>query len=213
MQQIFSQKLRFKDENGSDYPEWVSKTLGEIGNTFNGLTGKTKKNFGKGLPYIQYKQIFDNSIIDISKCGLVEINKDDKQKKVQVGDLFFTTSSETPEDIATSSVLLAEIDRMYLNSFSFGYRPIKDSLLPAFAQFIFRNELYRKKVVRLAQGSTRYNISKIQFMKLKIDLPSIKEQTKIANFLTDIDTKINHITQQIENTTQFKKGLLQQMFV
>jgi type I restriction enzyme, S subunit len=212
MQQIFSQQLRFKHENGNEFPKWEKKRLGEIGFTLNGLTGKTKEDFGRGKPYIQYKQIFDSSKIDINKCDFVEILKNENQSKVQYGDVFFTTSSETPHEIGTASVLLDEVEEMYLNSFCFGYRVDKKILNPAFAQFLFRSEGFRRKMIPLAQGSTRYNISKSSFMKLSIQLPSIIEQTPIANFLSVIDTKIELVNTQIGNTIKFKKGLLQQLF-
>jgi len=78
MQKIFSQEIRFKDNNGEDFPEWENMKLGEIGSTYNGLTGKTKEDFGQGKPYIQYKQIFDNSKIDISRFDYVEISSGTK---------------------------------------------------------------------------------------------------------------------------------------
>lgn len=214
MQKIFSQELRFKDEDGNEFPEWEEKTLGEVGDTFNGLTGKTKENFGQGKPYIQYKQIFDNSKIDVSRFDFVEIRENENQNKVLFGDIFFTISSETPDEIGTASVLLNEVQELYLNSFCFGYRPKSlEYFSPFFARYLFRNELFRNNIVKLAQGSTRYNMSKVQLLKLEIALPSLPEQTKIANFLSAIDEKINLCTTQIEKTEQYKKGLLQKMFV
>lgn len=213
MQQIFSQELRFKDDDGNEFLDWEEKRLGEIGTTLNGLTGKTKIDFGAGRPYIQYKQIFDSSKIRIESCGLVKISEGDNQTEVKYGDVFFTTSSETPNEIGTSSVLLDEVEEMYLNSFCFGFRINREILVPEFSQFLFRSNDFRKKMKPLAQGSTRYNISKSSFVKLKIKAPSIKEQTKIANFLSSIDAKIGLVANQLENTQQFKKGLLQQMFV
>jgi type I restriction enzyme S subunit len=214
MQKIFSQELRFKDENGEDFAEWEEKKLGEIGETYNGLTGKSKENFGQGKPYIQYKQIFDDSKIDISRFHLVDISSSDKQNKVKYGDIFFTVSSETPDEVGISSVLLDEVDDLYLNSFCFGYRPFSLQILnPFYAQFLFRSELFRREVILLAQGSTRYNLSKAGMMKIIINLPSLPEQTKIANFLSAIDDKISHCGVQIEKMEVWKKGLLQQMFV
>ncbi|MEG3658051.1 restriction endonuclease subunit S [Arenibacter palladensis] len=213
MQKIFNQELRFKDDNGNDYTEWEVKKLRDLGDTLNGLTGKTKEDFGEGKPYIQYKQIFDSSKININQCGFVEITASDNQTKMQYGDVFFTTSSETPNEIGTASVLLDEVDEMYLNSFCFGFRVKQTLLYPSFSQFLFRSNGFRKKMIPLAQGSTRYNISKSSFLKLKVYLPSIEEQTKIANFLSDIDVKIEALNIKIENSKAFKKGLLQQMFV
>lgn len=213
MQKIFNQELRFKDDNGNNYPIWVEKKLDDLGSTLNGLTGKTKENFGSGKPYIQYKQIFDSSKINIDNCGLVDITITDKQTKVQYGDVFFTTSSETPNEIGTASVLLDSVDEMYLNSFCFGFRVNQSILYPSFSQFLFRSSVFRKKMIPLAQGSTRYNISKSSFLKLKVHLPTIEEQIKIANFLSDIDIKIEALNTKLENSKSFKKGLLQQMFV
>lgn len=213
MQKLFSQELRFKDENGKAFPKWEKKRLRELGETYNGLSGKTKEHFGTGKPYVQYKQIFDDSKIDVSRFELVEIGEKENQNKVQFGDVFFTVSSETPNEIGTASVLLDNINELYLNSFCFGYRANSlDILYPYFSRYLFRNEIFRNEIVKLAQGSTRYNMSKVQLMKIEILLPSLAEQTKIANILTALDEKINHTQTQIEKTEQWKKGLLQQMF-
>ena len=112
-------KLRFNEFRD----DWKRKKLGEIGGTFNGLTGKTKDDFGSGKPFIQYMQIFNSAKIDTSKFGYVEINEDEEQKTVKYGDLFFTTSSETPLEIGYASALTEEVGEVYLNSFCFGYRP------------------------------------------------------------------------------------------
>ncbi len=214
MQRIFSQTLRFKDDNGADYPEWDRTSLSQLGTTYGGLTGKTKEDFGIGKPFITYKQVFDDSKIDISRFEHVQISKDETQNRVKRGDIIFTTSSETANEIAFSSVLLDEFDELYLNSFCFGYRPNSlETFLPEYARYLFRSEFLRKEIIMLAQGSTRYNISKNQLMKLHIPLPSMPEQTKIAQFLTECDNKINAVDAQILSAQQWKQGLLQQMFV
>ena len=214
MQKIFSQEIRFKDDNGNNYPNWEEKKLGQIGKTFNGLTGKTKEDFGNGKPFIQYMQVFSSAKIDTLKFGFVNLNEGEKQNKVRYGDVFFTTSSETPLEIGYASVLTEEIEELYLNSFCFGYRANSlNEFYPDFASYLFRSQSLRKQIVKLAQGSTRYNMSKVQFMKILIKLPTLKEQKKIANFLCAIDNKIESVSAQIEKTKEFKKGLLQQMFV
>lgn len=214
MQQIFSQKLRFKDDAGNPFPEWEERKLGNIGNTFNGLTGKTSDDFGEGSYYIQYKQVFDNSKIDLSKFGKVKVEANENQNKVQYGDVIFTTSSETPHEIGISSVLLDTVENLYLNSFCFGFRPNSlEETHPSYLRFLFRSDFFRNKLLKLAQGSTRYNMSKSEFLKLNVSFPIIKEQQKIADFLSAIDNKMNAVAQQIEKTEQWKKGLLQKMFV
>ena len=221
MQQIFTQQLRFKAPIGEDFPEWETKTLGEIGSTYNGLSGKTKDDFGSGFPYITYKSVFDNSRVDINRVEYVKVfissnveDKSEKQNKVEYGDIFFTVSSETPTEVGMSSVLLDEIDNCYLNSFCFGYRlNDKVSFNPKFFQHYLRSSEMRKCISILAQGSTRYNISASNMMNLEIIVPSSEEQTKIATFLSSLDDKIAHLQQQLTSYRQFKKALLQQMFV
>jgi type I restriction enzyme S subunit len=214
MQKIFSQEIRFKDENGSSFPDWEEKKLGAIGNTFNGLTGKTKVDFGGGKPYVQYMQIFSNSKIDLEDFGKVKIEEGENQSKVQFGDVFFTTSSETPKEIGTASVLLDEVEDVYLNSFCFGFRPNSiNELVPTFSRYLFRSELFRRKIVKLAQGSTRFNMSKGELMKLDVMLPKEGEQRKIAAFLSSLDESIESIGIEINGTMEYKKSLLQKMFV
>ena len=216
MQKLFSQEVRFKDENGEEFPEWKKKRLKDIGNYYNGLSGKNAKDFiPTGSPFIQYKQVFDFSYIPLKGYNYVNIAKNENQNVVQYGDVFFTVSSETPHEVGMSSVLLFKPNHpLYLNSFCFGFRPNSlDKLFPKFAQYLFRSTEVRKLITQLAQGSTRYNISKIEFVKLKISLPSLPEQTKIANFLSSIDTKIQLATKELDKTEEYKRGLLQQLFI
>ena len=207
---MFSQKIRFKEFKD----EWQLKNLGDIGKTFNGLSGKTKENFGNGKPYIQYKQIFDSSIVRIENCGFVEVFENENQNRILYGDIFFTISSETPKEIGMSSVLLEEVDEMYLNSFCFGYRPSSSQVIhPLFSSYLFRSTTFRNKVIRLAQGSTRYNMSKAELMNLTILLPCLEEQIEIAQFLYSIDIKIE-TEKNILNTYQSQKQyLLQNLFI
>jgi len=215
MQKIFSQQIHFKADDGSEFGAWESKKLNEIGQSFNGLVGKSKEDFGEGEAYITYKQIFDHRKINLNNVNFVNIQPNDTQNMVKKGDLFFTTSSETAHEVAYCSAILDDFEfPLYLNSFCFGYRPNSANILNSiYASFYFRSEIFRNKIKHLAQGSTRFNISKTAFMNVVIHLPMLEEQTKIANFLSSIDQKIEVTAQQIEQAKQWKKGLLQQMFV
>ena len=207
---MFSREIRFQEFNN----EWKLLSLGDIGETFNGLSGKTKDNFGTGKPYIQYKQIFDSSKVQIKNCGFVEISENENQNSVLYGDVFFTISSETPKEIGMSSVLLEEVGEMYLNSFCFGYRPSSSQILnPIFSSYLFRSFSFRREIIKLAQGSTRYNMSKSELMKLTILLPSLEEQKTISQFLSSIDIKIE-IEKNILNKFHIQKQfLLQNLFI
>lgn len=213
-EQLFKQQIRFRDENGNDFPDWEEKKLGDIGETYNGLAGKTKDDFGKGERYIQYKQIFDSSKIKIVNCGLVDILKNENQNRVQYGDVFFTTSSETPEEIGMSSVLLDDVENIYLNSFCFGFRPNSLELLePQLSRYFFRSKIFRDEIITLAQGSTRYNLSKGEFKKLSIKLPCLEEQALIANFLSSIDEKTETEKTILKQYEKQKRYFLQNMFM
>ncbi len=211
---LFEQRLRFKDSNGNNFSDWKYFKLSDLGKTFNGLSGKTKEHFGAGQKYIQYKQIFDSAKINIENCAFVDVEENENQNTVQYGDVFFTISSETPEEIGMSSVLLANVDNVYLNSFCFGFRTNSfDELIPEFSQFLFRSNKFRNEIVKLAQGSTRYNMSKTEFLKLNVKLPCKDEQIKIANFLSSIKEKIETEKQILEKLELQKKFLLANLFV
>ena len=102
--------------------DWEQRKLGEIGSTFTGLSGKTKEDFGHGdARFVTYMNVYSNSIADLAMTERVEI--DQTQNSVKYGDIFFTTSSETPNEVGMSSVWLGNTENTYLNSFCFGYRP------------------------------------------------------------------------------------------
>jgi type I restriction enzyme, S subunit len=206
MQKLLTREVRlpgYKDE-------WKIVRLGEIGKTYNGLSGKSTEDFGEGKPYIPYKTIFDDAKIDLNKLDYVEIEAGENQNSAKYGDIFFTTSSETPDEVAMSSVLLDHVNEIYLNSFCFGYRLNNFSvLLPEFAQFLFRSDGFRRKTFSLAQGSTRFNISKNEVMKIEVSLPSIEEQKSIAEILSYSDKEIKLLDKQVEFLKQQKKGLMQ----
>ena len=207
---LSEQKIRIN----SNFENWKKVRLGDLGYTFTGLSGKTKEDFGNGKRYIQYKQIFDSSKIVIENCGYVNVSENENQNSVKYGDIFFTISSETPDEIGMSSVLLEDVKNVYLNSFCFGFRLNSfNEMLPEFARFLFRSKVVRNEIKKLAQGSTRYNMSKTELLKLEVLLPSIKEQKEISAFLSSLDQKIQTEKTILEQLEMLKKYLLQQMFV
>ena len=215
MQNIFSRELRFKDDEGRDYPDWEEKKLNQLGDTYTGLSGKTKENFGIGeCKYVIYKNVFGNTIAKEDEVELVEINEGESQNKVIKGDLLFTTSSETPEEVGMVSCWNYDVEDLYLNSFCFGYRLFDlEQYSPIFIAYLLRSESYRRKISILGQGSTRYNISKNELMKMKIKVPVIEEQRKIVSLLLGIESKIEKEQEKLDSLNEYKKGLLQQMFV
>lgn len=200
-------ELRFSGFEG----EWEVKRLGDCGDTYTGLSGKTKEDFGHGdAEYVTYLNIFQNPIAKDIFNEKIEI--DEKQYSVKYGDVFFTTSSETPDEVGMSSVWLYDKANVYLNSFCFGYRP-KMSFNPLYLAFYFRSYYFRKKITVLAQGISRYNISKIKAMDLPLAFPALSEQQKIAACLSSIDIEIETYEQKLTKLQEHKKGLMQKMFV
>ena len=139
--------------------------------------------------------------------------KKQAQNEVQYGDIFFTTSSETPDEVGMTSVLLDEVKDCYLNSFCFGYRlnSITD-VLPEYMRFYLRSNTIRRRLFVLAQGSTRFNISKGEVMGLTIKLSGTAEQRKIAQLLTMIEDRIATQIKIIEKLESLIKGLCQKLF-
>lgn len=167
---------------------WEQYKLGDIGRTYTGLSGKTAKDFGHGTgKYVTYMNVFTNPISNLTNLEPIEI--DNKQNEVRKGDIFFTTSSETPHEVGMSSVWLGDADNIYLNSFCFGYRPtVKND--SNFMGYILRSPKVRKDISLLAQGISRFNISKTKMMDNEISLPAIKEQTKIGELFRSLDNLI-----------------------
>jgi len=128
------------------------------------------------------------------------------------GDILFTTSSETPEEVGMSSVWMYEKENVYLNSFCFGFRPIEEHY-PLYLAYLLRSPYMRKKFTILAQGISRYNISKNKVLELTISLPSISEQTKIGDTLKHLDDIITLQQRKLDQLKNTKQVLLQNMFI
>lgn len=191
--------------------EWEVKILGNIGKTFTGLSGKTKEDFGHGnAEFVTYMNVFNNPISNIAITENVEI--DIKQDEVKYGDVLFTTSSETPHEVGMSSVWLDNRPNVYLNSFCFGYR-INIKIDYLFIAYLFRSNILRNQMEILAQGISRYNISKNKVMEIKILLPSKKEQQKIGQFFKHLDEMIATHQQKLEKLKATKQAYLHEMFV
>ena len=156
--------------------------LGDAGHFFGGLTGKTSDDFdGGNAKFVTYSGLFNNLAIDESCLGVVNVGEDEKQNALRAGDVLFTGSSETPEEVAYSSVVTKDLGTVYLNSFCFGYRMDNARVLdPEFAKHLFRSKWVRKQLVKTAMGVTRFNVSKERMKRVEIVIPDISTQRRIA---------------------------------
>ena len=207
MQELFAGRKRLAGFNG----KWKEKKLGDMGKTYGGLSGKSKKDFEDGThPYIPFLNILNNPIIDCNFFDYVSLRTEENQNKVRKGDLFFNGSSETPEEVGMCSVLLDDIPNLYLNSFCFGFRLFNEEEASGlYLSYFFRSNEGRKLIYSLAQGATRYNLSKTNFLKLVLQIPEPKEQVAIAKFLFDMDTEIKSLEHNQQKFRVIKQGMMQ----
>ena len=189
---------------------WEQRKLGEMGQTYTGLSGKTKDDFGHGQArFVTYMNVFSNPISNPEMTEPIEI--DPKQNEVEVGDVFFTTSSETPEEVGMSSILLEKRGKTYLNSFCFGFRP-SEKIDSYYLAYMLRSESTRAKIILLAQGISRYNISKNKVMEIAVSLPSLDEQKMIGQYFSQLDNLITLHQRKYDKLTNVKKSMLEKMF-
>jgi len=205
MQKLFSQELRFKDEQGKDFPDWEEKKLGEVAEVVGGGTpDSTNEAYWKGdvqwfTPSEIRSKFAEDSKRTISQLGL----KKSSARVLPIGAILLTSRATIAEvSIAT---------RECTTNQGFQSLIVQEGHHNEFVYYwIIEN---KKEFLRKSQGSTFLEISGKEIRKFKIIFPYLPEQTKIANFLSSLDQKIEQVDTQITQTQTFKKGLLQQMFV
>ena len=209
MQQLLTGQTRLPGFSG----EWEVQTMKSLGQTYGGLAGKTKEDFGHGSSkYIPFMNVMKDTLIDPDWLENVDVAPSEAQNLAKKGDLFFNGSSETPEEVGFCSVLLAEIPSLYLNSFSFGFRFNSEAKVNGlFFAYWFRCADGRTTMSVLAQGATRYNITKSAFMRLSIPQPTREEQTAIATVLSDIDTELAALQARRDKTRALKQAMMQEL--
>ena len=168
----------------------VFKTLDEVGSLYGGLTGKSKADFtGGNARFVTYVSVFNNLVAEVSPDDRVQVASGERQNRVRCGDVLFTASSESAEEVGmASSVTVEPPEPLYLNSFCFGFRPNSvNSLDPEFTKHLFRSAGVRRQIIRTANGVTRINISKERFRQIKIPVPPPAIQREIAEILDKME--------------------------
>ncbi|GAA8471288.1 restriction endonuclease subunit S [Helicobacter pylori] len=162
------------------------RKLGDIGEFYGGLVGKSKKSFSQGNKfYVPYINVFNNPQLDLNALESVQIGDKEKQNTIQLGDVLFTGSSENLEDCAMSCVVTQKIEKdIYLNSFCFGFRFFDKNLFnPSFLKHFLRDYNFRKNISKVANGVTRFNVSKQLLSKITIPIPPLEVQQEIVKIL------------------------------
>lgn len=209
MQQLLTGKKRLLGFS----EEWEAKRFGDLGSTYGGLSGKTKQDFGNGSArYITFLNIMNNVVIDPKQFEFVKISPSERQNQALKGDLFFNGSSETPEEVGMCAVLLAEVKNVFLNSFCFGFRLYHGAKADGvFLAYFFRSNEGRELLYSLAQGATRYNLSKRSLLKLEFQIPRLDEQRAIATVLSDMDADIEALERKLSKYRMVKQGMMQEL--
>ena len=209
MQQLLTGQTRLPEFDD----EWETKRVGEIGTTYGGLTGKTKADFGVGhARYVTFLNVLANVVIDAHQYEPVRVEPGERQNPVRRGDILFNGTSETPDDLAMAAVAWRDVDNLFLNSFCFGFRVHNpNEHLPLFLAYYFRGSTGRHIMHALAQGATRYNMSKRQFMALALSLPQHDEQKAIATVLSDMDAENAALEARRDKTQDLKQAMMQEL--
>lgn len=208
MQKIFSQEMRFKDEQGNDFPDWEEKRLWDVA-TFSKGKGISKDDISENgsLECIRYGQLYTDyaeTIRDIKSRTNIPIRD---TVLSEPNDIIIPASGETQIDIATASCVLK--GGVALGGDLNIIRTEHDGVFISY--YLNNNKKY--EIARLAQGISVVHLYAAQLKLLQLNLPSILEQRKISSFLSSIDKKIDLISTELTHAKTFKKGLLQQMFV
>lgn len=189
--------------NGVDH-----KSLGELGNFYGGLGGKSKEDFVDGNEkFITYKNVYSNPALQIDVDDKVKISDGEKQNLLQYGDVIFTGSSETLDECGFSSVITVKTDeKLYLNSFCFFLR-FNDSniIFPDFSKHLFRSDALRQQIKKAASGTTRYNVSKEKMKKVVIPIPPLEVQHEIVRILDSFTAFTSELTENLSKEFTARK--------
>ena len=210
MQQIFSQAIRFKANDDSEFPDWEEKKLGDVCKLQGGYAFKSAEFQKHGIPIIRISNISNNNDF-IDNRNLVYYNEIKNSDKfiIKNGDLIVAMSGAT----TGKSSIYNLIEDAYLNQ-RVGLFKANNSLLDyGFLIQIVFSYIFATQLDSVLVAGAQPNVSSKDIEGFEISLPSKIEQNKIANFLSSIDSKIEQVGKQLDESNQFKKALLQQMFV
>lgn len=210
MQQLFSGKLRFKDDNGEDYPDWEEKKLGDVCEMTSSKRVYLNDYVNEGIPFYRGKEISELRLNQLPS-DLLYISKE------RYDDFKFKYGVPLKNDILITAVgtlgnvlRIRNDDAFYFKDGNLIWlRNITES--SQFLEIILQWET--KELIKTSIGSTQKALTMVELRKLTFNFPSLPEQQKIANFLSGIDGKIEQVNGELVKTQSFKKGLLQQMFV
>lgn len=210
MQKIFSREIRFKDDEGKEFPEWETYCITDVATTSIGLVTTMTENYVEnGIKLIRNSDIRPNKILKQNLINLdVEFANINESRKLREKDIVTVHTG----DIGTSAVIDQELDGC-LGFATLNTRPNNNIIDSFYLCHYFNTDINKKYAIRMSTGDGRSNYNLKDFDKARIGIPCLQEQQKIANFLSTIDKKLEKEEEKLEALRTWKKGLLQQMFV
>lgn len=190
---------------------WVLCDLGDFMDFKNGLNAD-KSQYGYGLKFVNVMDVFGNDILTEDKIiGRVNVAESQLEANLlKFGDVLFNRTSETFDEIAMSAVYLDDKPAVF-GGFVIRARPNSVVLAPEYSVYLFQSSEFRGQVIKLGQGAVRANIGQKDLVKVKVLIPSLHEQIKIAQILSTWDKAISTTEQLLANSQQQKKALMQQL--
>jgi type I restriction enzyme S subunit len=210
MQKIFSQEIRFKADDGSEFPEWQEKTLGEVVLSLSNGLSLEQNTEGNGYKVTRIETI-SNARINLSKVGFVETESDITNYKLNKGDMLFSNINSV-QHIGKIAYVERDFDLYHgMNLLRLVISADHDS---KYLYYVLTSSWYKRYFERVCNKAVNQaSINQADLRKTPLFMPSKREQTKIAHFISVLDEQADKISQQLEAAKTFKKGLLQQMFV
>ena len=191
---------------------WTEARLGHIGRCANGINIGGEA-FGSGTPFISYGDVYKNPELPTEVTGLVQASPDDRSRySVKAGDVFFTRTSETIEEIGFSSACTRDMPDAVYAGFLIRFRPFKGKLVPQFSKYLFRNEALRAFFAKEMMIVTRASLSQGLLQRMPVVLPPLEEQKKIALHLTAKEKKHSSLLEKtktsIDSLKEFRVALV-----
>lgn len=191
---------------------WDTATIGDFLDFKNGLN-KGKEFFGYGTPIVNYTDVYKKRGLTKNDVrGKVTLTRDEIHRfDARKNDVFFTRTSETPEEVGMSSVLLDDIDDCVFSGFVLRGRPKNDMFTPEYCKYCFTTEAVRNAITMGCTYTTRALTNGKQLSAIEIVVPSKPEQEAIAQSLTDIDELILSLEKLVAKTKAIKQGAMQEL--
>ncbi len=192
--------------------DWNIKRLRYIGKCQNGIS-KSGEFFGSGYPFVSYGDVYNNLVLPETVSGLIESTPEEQENySVTAGDIFFTRTSETIEEVGFTSVCLKTIEKATFAGFVIRVRPFTDELIPDYSKYYFSSDAHRRFFVKEMNLVTRASLSQDLLKRMPVLIPSKDEQKEIADYLDKkckaIDTTIEQKQKLIVKLTEYKKSLI-----